>query len=114
MATRVTGGCRSGKNSENPGDRWTPVRPLLHRRRDPIDGSEAMDRFLAVEATAGLSEAEAGVLRMLVGFLTATEIAGALGLPPGAVRAHTTAIYRKLGVRRRRDAVRRARELGLV
>jgi LuxR family maltose regulon positive regulatory protein len=79
-----------------------------------MDGSEAMDHIGAIGAIASLTEAEAVVLRMLVGFLTVTEIAGALGLSAATVRGHTVAIYRKLGVYRRRDAVRRARELGLV
>jgi LuxR family maltose regulon positive regulatory protein len=73
-----------------------------------------MDRLSAIEALANLTEAEAGVLRLLVGFLTVAEIAGALGQSAGTVRAQTVTIYRKLGVYRRRDAVRRARELGLV
>ncbi|MGI5241021.1 LuxR C-terminal-related transcriptional regulator [Dactylosporangium sp. CA-139066] len=73
-----------------------------------------MDRLGAIEAFAKLSEAEAGVLQLLVGFLTVAEIAGALGQSAGTVRAQTAVIYRKLGVYRRRDAIRRARELGLV
>ncbi|WP_432969223.1 LuxR C-terminal-related transcriptional regulator [Dactylosporangium sp. CA-233914] len=64
--------------------------------------------------TATLTEAEAGVLHMLVGFLTVAEIAETLHLSPNTVKTHLTAIYGKLGVHRRRDAIRRARDLGLL
>ena len=42
------------------------------------------------------------------------EIAKALGLSPNGVRYHVRKIFRKLGVSRRRDAVRRARALGVL
>ncbi|MFG2041846.1 LuxR C-terminal-related transcriptional regulator [Dactylosporangium sp. NPDC048998] len=61
-----------------------------------------------------LTQAESSVLGMLVGFLTVGEIAGELHLSPNTVKTHIAAVYRKLGVHRRRDAVRRARELDLL
>ncbi|MEV8516073.1 LuxR C-terminal-related transcriptional regulator [Dactylosporangium sp. NPDC051484] len=61
-----------------------------------------------------LTQAESSVLGMLVGFLTVGEIAGELHLSPNTVKTHLAAVYRKLGVHRRRDAVRRARELDLL
>ena len=42
------------------------------------------------------------------------EIAAALGLTPHGVRYHMRQLFIKLGVRRRADAVRRAKELGLI
>ena len=42
------------------------------------------------------------------------EIAKALSLSPDGVRYHVRKIFRKLGVSRRRDAVRRARALGVL
>ena len=42
------------------------------------------------------------------------EIAKALGLSPGGVRYHVRKIFRKLQVNRRQDAVRRAREVGVL
>ncbi len=42
------------------------------------------------------------------------EIAKALGLSPGGVRYHVRKIFRKLRVNRRQDAVRRAREVGIL
>ncbi|GAA2596272.1 hypothetical protein GCM10010399_28550 [Dactylosporangium fulvum] len=63
---------------------------------------------------AVLTVAETDVLRMLVGFMTVAEVAAALRISPNTVKTHTSAIYHKLGVHRRRDAIRRARELGLL
>ncbi|MEV6930467.1 LuxR C-terminal-related transcriptional regulator [Dactylosporangium sp. NPDC051485] len=61
-----------------------------------------------------LTEAETSVLQLLPGFLTATEIAAGLHLSLNTVKTHVATIYHKLGVHRRRDAVRRARQLGLL
>ncbi|GAB3842719.1 LuxR C-terminal-related transcriptional regulator [Dactylosporangium cerinum] len=63
--------------------------------------------------TVPLTAAETAVCELLQGFLTVTEIADALKVSPNTVKTHMSGIYRKLGVHRRRDAVRRARELGL-
>ncbi|GAA2366813.1 LuxR C-terminal-related transcriptional regulator [Dactylosporangium salmoneum] len=61
-----------------------------------------------------LTEAETSVLQLLPGFLTATEVAACLHLSLNTVKTHVATIYHKLGVHRRRDAVRRARQLGLL
>ena len=60
------------------------------------------------------SEAELAVLRLLSSDLTAREIAARLFLSPNTVRSHTRALYRKLGVNSRPDAVARADALGLL
>ncbi|GAA3248111.1 hypothetical protein GCM10010532_093530 [Dactylosporangium siamense] len=60
-----------------------------------------------------LTAAETAVCELLQGFMTVTEIARALKVSPNTVKTHMAGVYRKLGVHRRRDAVRRARELGL-
>jgi LuxR family maltose regulon positive regulatory protein len=54
------------------------------------------------------SHAEFAVLRLLATDQSAREIAGELFLSANTVRSHTRAIYRKLGVRSREDAVARA------
>jgi len=59
------------------------------------------------------SEAELAVLRLLTTDLTAREIASELFLSPNTVRSHTRAIYRKLQVGSRVDAVARATALGI-
>ncbi|WP_433292599.1 LuxR C-terminal-related transcriptional regulator [Actinoplanes sp. CA-030573] len=61
-----------------------------------------------------LSEREHDVLRFLPTVLTAGEIAGSLGISVNTVKAHMRAIYRKLGAARRREAVVRARQRGLL
>ena len=60
------------------------------------------------------SEAELAVLRLLVTDLSAREIAQRLYLSPNTVRSHSRAIYRKLRVNSRGDAVARAEALGLL
>ncbi|GAA0744180.1 hypothetical protein Drose_18420 [Dactylosporangium roseum] len=85
--------------------------PFTVDRGLPRPADTAPDRS-AVPAV--LTVAETDVLRMLVGFMTVAEIAAALRISPNTVKTHTSAIYHKLGVHRRRDAIRRGRELGLL
>lgn len=59
------------------------------------------------------SEAERAVLRLLTTDLTTREIASELFLSPNTVRSHTRALYRKLRVGSRAEAVARAGVLGL-
>jgi LuxR family transcriptional regulator, maltose regulon positive regulatory protein len=59
-----------------------------------------------------LTEREATILRLLATELSKREIANELFVSVNTVKTHTRAIYRKLGVSSRRDATRRARELG--
>jgi LuxR family maltose regulon positive regulatory protein len=61
-----------------------------------------------------LSERELDVLRLLAGDLGGPAIARQLFVSLNTVRTHTKNIYSKLGVTGRRDAVRQARELGLI
>jgi LuxR family maltose regulon positive regulatory protein len=61
-----------------------------------------------------LSARELAVLRYLPTMLTSQEIAGELFVSLNTVKSHLKNVYRKLDADGRRDAVRRARELGLV
>ena len=61
-----------------------------------------------------LSERELDVLRLLGSELDGPDIARELVLSLNTVRSHTKSIYAKLGVNSRREAVRRAGELGLI
>jgi LuxR family transcriptional regulator, maltose regulon positive regulatory protein len=61
-----------------------------------------------------LSERETEVLRYLPTMLTAGEIAGEMNVSINTVKAHMRSIYRKLGAARRREAVVRAGERGLL
>jgi LuxR family transcriptional regulator, maltose regulon positive regulatory protein len=60
-----------------------------------------------------LSGRELDVLRMLRSDLSGPEIAGELHVSLNTLRTHTKNIYAKLGATNRREAVRRAAELGL-
>ena len=60
------------------------------------------------------SEAELGVLRMLATDLSTREIGEQLFLSPNTIRSHTRALYRKLGVNSRADAIARGTTLGLL
>lgn len=62
----------------------------------------------------GLSEREREVLGLIATGATNREIAGTLFLSPHTVKEHTSAIYRKLEVRNRAEAVRTAQGLGLL
>jgi DNA-binding NarL/FixJ family response regulator len=67
------------------------------------------------EAAAGLlSEREREVLDLIATGATNPEIAGRLYLSPHTVKEHTSALYRKLKVRNRAEAVQRAQRLGLL
>jgi LuxR family maltose regulon positive regulatory protein len=61
-----------------------------------------------------LTEREQAVLRFLTTSLSNTEIADEMCLSANTVKSHLAAIYRKLAVSRRKDAVLRARELELL
>jgi LuxR family maltose regulon positive regulatory protein len=61
-----------------------------------------------------LSETELRVLRYLPRNLPRSEIASELFVSENTIRTHLRNVYAKLGVHSRADAVRRARELGLL
>jgi DNA-binding NarL/FixJ family response regulator len=62
----------------------------------------------------GLSERERDVLMLMAEGRTNPEIGEALHLSRHTVKEHSSAVYRKLGVRNRTEAVQRAQRLGLV
>ena len=61
-----------------------------------------------------LTERELAVLRLLPTKLSTREIARELYVSPNTVRSHVQAIYRKLQVNSRAEAVTQARQLGLL
>ena len=61
-----------------------------------------------------LSARELTVLRLLASQLDTTDIAAELYLSVNTVRTHVKAIYRKLAVNSRADAVRTGVDLGLI
>ena len=62
----------------------------------------------------GPSGAELAVLRLMATDLSTREIGERLFLSPNTIRSHTRALYRKLGVHSRADAIARAAALGLL
>ncbi len=62
----------------------------------------------------GLSERERAVLELMGSGATNPEIAEHLHLSKHTVKEHTSAVYRKLGVRNRTEAVQRGQRLGLL
>jgi LuxR family maltose regulon positive regulatory protein len=61
-----------------------------------------------------LSGREVEVLRALAGAGSLREVADALFISRNTIKTHTRALYAKLGVGTREEAVRRGRELGLL
>jgi LuxR family maltose regulon positive regulatory protein len=61
-----------------------------------------------------MTDRENAVMRYLPSLLTTEDIAAELSVSPNTVKTHLRGIYRKLAVNTRRDAVDRARELGLL
>jgi LuxR family maltose regulon positive regulatory protein len=91
------------------------------------DGDSQYLRHLRTAATASgrhatgnqeliepLSEREIDVIRLLMSELAGPEIAQYLFISLNTLRTHTKNIYAKLGVTSRREAVRRAAQLGIV
>jgi DNA-binding NarL/FixJ family response regulator len=74
-----------------------------------------MEVFGRGEEQAGpLSGREREVVGLIATGATNREIAQRLFLSPHTVKEHTSAIYRKLGVRNRAEAVKRAQRLGII
>ncbi|KFN43691.1 response regulator transcription factor [Arenimonas oryziterrae] len=67
----------------------------------------------ALEAL-GLSERELEVLQELAAGHSNKEIAARLHVSPNTVKTHIARVFEKLEAKRRTDAIRRARELGIV
>lgn len=86
---------------------WLSPRPGGARARSAAEGSAA----LVVEE---LSARERDVLRRLARMMSTEEIATDLRVSVNTVKTHLKSAYRKLGVNRRGEAVRRARELRLL
>ena len=75
-------------------------------------GSQAERRVLPLAAP--LSEREVAVLRLLRGTLSRREIGQELHVSANTIKTHTQAIYRKLGVSTRHDAVRQGEQAGIL
>jgi len=79
-----------------------------------VDAGITSDVSCTEGLTEPLSEREMEVLHLLETHLSGTEIAGQLFIAASTVRSHIKNIYGKLKVHSRKDAVEKARELGLL
>ena len=90
------------------------------------DGTEALQAKLAeldrriagrprlVSLAEPLTDREVAVLRLLSGSLSLREIGQELYVSANTVKTHTQAIYRKLGVSTRHDAVEQGKRMGIL
>jgi DNA-binding NarL/FixJ family response regulator len=76
-------------------------------------GKTVFERHEA-QGALGLTERERAVLELMAGGATNPEIAEVLHLSKHTVKEHTSAVYRKLNVRNRTEAVQRGQRLGLL
>lgn len=80
-------------------------------RRAPATAFEANTR---VQETLGISGRELEVLELLAAGRSNKEIASRLEVSPNTVKTHVAKLFGKLEVKRRTEAILRARELGMI
>jgi DNA-binding NarL/FixJ family response regulator len=86
---------------------WAGAR--LFRRAPPSSEPNTV-----VQQTLGISERELEVLKLLAAGQSNKEIARTLDVSPNTVKTHIAKLFEKLEVRRRTEAILRARELGMI
>ncbi len=91
----------------------SPAEEIVQAVRQVAQGRAVFD---AGEANfpGGLSAREREVLGLMATGATNAEIAAQLFLSPHTVKDHASALYRKLGVRNRAEAVQRSQQIGLT
>jgi LuxR family maltose regulon positive regulatory protein len=92
---------------------FTFLGPRLETLRAALASGRTRERPEQTGLVDPLSDRELDVLRLLRSDLSGPDIARELTVSLNTMRTHTKAIYSKLGVNNRREAVRRADELGL-
>jgi DNA-binding NarL/FixJ family response regulator len=92
----------------------SPGSDLLRAVRLVAAGRSVFDRNEDMPRGAALSDREQQVLKFVAAGATNREIAAELRLSPYTVKEHTSALYRKLDVRNRIEAVKRAERCGLI
>lgn len=84
------------------------MRVFAPPRAAPFDGNPKAAESL------GISPRELEVLQALASGLANKEIARRLEVSPNTVKTHVARLFEKLGAQRRTEAIRKARELGLL
>jgi ATP/maltotriose-dependent transcriptional regulator MalT len=87
---------------------------LLTESLDLLAGTKQSRRPEAERLREPLTQGEIRVLRYLPTNLSQAEIAAELSLSANTINTHIRHLYRKFGAHRRREAVERARDLGLL
>jgi DNA-binding NarL/FixJ family response regulator len=90
-----------------------PARRIAEAVRTVGFGKTTFERHQR-QTALGLSDRERAVLALMASGATNPEIAAELHLSKHTIKEHTSALYRKLGVRNRTEAVDRAQRLGLA
>ncbi len=88
---------------------WVGSKLVRNRRPAPgfVPNTQA-------QASLGISQREYEVLRQLAEGRSNKEIAGLLEISPNTVKTHVARLFEKLSASRRTEAIRSARELGLI
>jgi len=101
-----------GRDPEMAGTYRRLFAPVPGRDQLPAQAQAAEEApVLVVEP---LTEREREVLVHLSGLLSTAEVASAMYISVNTVKTHLRSIYRKLAATHRNEAVRRARQLGLI
>ena len=79
-----------------------------HAPPAPFDGNPK------AQAALGISARELDVLHEIAAGRSNKEIAAKLAVSPNTVKTHVARLFEKLGAGRRTDAIKKARELGLL
>ena len=103
----------NGPTLDSPVDRFA-ARLVTVFSGGPLLGDDEDEDGEEFGLGSGLSSREVEILTMVSGGLRNREIGDRLGLTEGTVKWYMQQIYDKLGVRRRPQAVIRARQLGIL
>lgn len=87
---------------------WVGARVMRAPRPTNFDGNPK------ARAALGISASEMTVLQEIAAGRSNKEIAARLKISPNTVKTHAARLFEKLDAKRRTDAVKKARELGIV
>jgi LuxR family maltose regulon positive regulatory protein len=112
IASLMTEAYAQGPALESPADRFAATLVSLMHGGPALETDDEDDGEFGLGSR--LASREIDILNMVSGGLRNREIGDRLGLTEGTVKWYMQQIYDKLGVRRRPQAVIRARQLGLL
>ena len=112
IASLLTEAYSEGPELDNPADRFAVRLASMMRRGPLIEAGDEEEEDLGLAGRIATREVE--ILTMVSGGLRNREIGDRLGLTEGTVKWYMQQIYDKLGVRRRPQAVFKARQLGIL